>query len=377
METSNEKLKNLLVGGKHIKEGVFDDISKEAKKTDKSVIDIIIDKGILKDEQIIRLIADDRGIMSVNLRKEKIDESVLNLIPEIVARSRGVIAFYINEEKVKVGMTDPFDDEILHFIEKKIGLKVDPFLISNSDFAEALNLYKVGLNAEMKEILDKLRYSSLSQEESDGIVVDIVDKLILYGSNNKASDIHVEPYKENILVRFRIDGILHDVLEIPIELSELIMTRIKVLSKMRTDEHRAAQDGKFRFNVDGDEPEEIDVRVSVLPVTRGENVVMRLLSSKNQQLNLPDLGLMGKDLDKVNKAIKDPHGMILSTGPTGSGKTTTLYAILKLLNKREIHVSTIEDPVEYGISGVNQIQVNQKAGLTFAKGHILSVLSDL
>ena len=193
----------------------------------------------------------------------------------------------------------------------------------------------------------------------------LVDLLLEYGYQNKASDIHIEPYGHKVQVRFRIDGIMHDVLEIPKNLSEFIIARIKILAKMRTDEHRSAQDGKLSFKSGENK---IDVRVSIVPVTQGENLVLRILSDKNRKFSLNDLGIGDNDLVKINKAIKNPHGMILVTGPTGSGKTTTLYAVLKILNKREVHIATIEDPVEYDIEGVSQIQVDTKTNLTFAKG---------
>ncbi len=189
--------------------------------------------------------------------------------------------------------------------------------------------------------------------------------LLQYGYENKASDIHIEPYEDKILVRFRVDGVLHDVLSIDKKMHDLILTRIKILSRMRTDEHRSAQDGKIRHRMG---KEKVDIRVSIIPITEGEKVVMRLLSSKNRQFNLIDLGFSDSDFKKVKKAVKNPHGMILATGPTGSGKTTTLYAILKILNKRTVNIATIEDPVEYDMEGVNQIQVNEKTDLTFAKG---------
>jgi type II secretory ATPase GspE/PulE/Tfp pilus assembly ATPase PilB-like protein len=193
----------------------------------------------------------------------------------------------------------------------------------------------------------------------------MVNLLLQYGYDSKASDIHIEPYEKKILVRFRIDGVMHDVLDIPKEFLDLILTRIKILARLRTDEHRTSQDGKLRFKSDG---ERVDVRVSIIPITQGENVVMRLLSAKNRQFTLKDLGLGKNDMKKVNRSIKHPHGMILVTGPTGSGKTTTLYAVLRMLNRRDIHISTIEDPVEYDIEGVSQIQVNMKTDLSFAKG---------
>jgi type II secretory ATPase GspE/PulE/Tfp pilus assembly ATPase PilB-like protein len=186
-----------------------------------------------------------------------------------------------------------------------------------------------------------------------------------FAFKNKSSDVHIEPLKEKSLIRFRIDGILHDIVTVPLELHRPMATRIKVLADLRTDEHQAAQDGKFQFTVDG---EEVDARVSIVPITNGEKIVMRLLSSSSRQFSLIDLGLSNDDLTKVKKAYEKPYGMLLSTGPTGSGKTTSMYAVLKLLNKRDVNIMSIEDPVEYQIEGVNQIQVNEKAGLTFAAG---------
>ncbi|MBU0598296.1 GspE/PulE family protein, partial [Patescibacteria group bacterium] len=178
-------------------------------------------------------------------------------------------------------------------------------------------------------------------------------------------DIHIEPHEGQILVRFRIDGILHDVVFMPKDIHPFIVTRLKIMSKLRTDEHRAAQDGRLDFSV---ENEHVDVRVSIIPISDGEKIVMRILSEKSRRLTLAELGLENTDLQKVERGFKKPYGMILATGPTGSGKTTTLYAILKILNTREVNISTIEDPVEYDMEGVNQIQVNAKTNLTFAHG---------
>ena len=225
--------------------------------------------------------------------------------------------------------------------------------------------YKVGIGDAFQVMLNTLKDTTLSREERDEATVEMVDQLFQYGYQNRVSDIHVEPFEKKILVRFRIDGVMHDVLDLPSEVFELVVTRIKILAKLRTDEHRAAQDGKLRFAT---KKEKVDVRVSIVPTSHGENIVMRLLSSNSRQFSLANLGLSGNDLEKVKKVIQDPHGMILVTGPTGSGKTTTLYGVLKILNRREVNIATIEDPVEYDIEGVTQIQVNKRTDLTFAKG---------
>ncbi|MFC1595124.1 GspE/PulE family protein [Patescibacteria group bacterium] len=365
MNISKEKLKELLVRPDHVSAENFKSAEKEAKNKKRDLQDILLEKDLIKDEQLGKLIAEDAGFKLVSLKNTKIEEEVLNLIPELVARSKGIIAFGKEGDAIKVGMMNPDDLETRHLVEKRVGGKVMPYFITKRDVTGALDRYKGSLKQEFEKLFEKLKDVSLAREERDELTVKMVDILMQYGHQNKASDIHVEPYEKKIVVRFRIDGVMHDVLELPKELSDLILTRIKILAKMRTDEHRAAQDGKFRFAIN---EEQVDVRVSIVPVIEGENVVMRILSSKSRQFSLSDLGLSDNALKKVKNAIKHPHGMILVTGPTGSGKTTTVYAVLKILNKREVHISTIEDPVEYDIEGISQIQVNTKTNLTFAKG---------
>jgi type II secretory ATPase GspE/PulE/Tfp pilus assembly ATPase PilB-like protein len=215
----------------------------------------------------------------------------------------------------------------------------------------------------------------LTKNEKEQGTIDLVDTMLQYAQQNGASDIHFDPVDGGAMLRYRIDGILHDILKINAEFADLIVSRVKILSKMRTDEHRSAQDGKLSFSVmdygltaKKTAKKKIDVRVSVMPTVHGENLVMRLLTSDNRSLTLDDLGFSSKDAQTIRKAIKNPVGMILVAGPTGSGKTTTLYGILKILNKREINIATIEDPIEYSIEGITQIQVNAKTNLNFASG---------
>lgn len=301
----------------------------------------------------------------VDLAKETIEEGVFHRIPQIVAEKKGVVAFGRQEEGIKVGMIAPDDLPMRHFLEKRLGEPIVVYKITPEGLSKALAQYEGSIAEAFKQIYQHIKDSTRSREERDSATVELVDTIVHHGYKNRASDIHIEPFNRTILVRFRIDGVMHDVLTMPKELADMVVTRIKILSRMRTDEHRAAQDGKFRYVADG---EHIDVRVSVVPVTYGENIVMRLLSTKAQQFNLSDLGFAENDLKKVQRAIRKPYGMILVTGPTGSGKTTTVYAFLKILNKRDVHIITIEDPVEYDIEGVTQIQVDPKTNLTFAKG---------
>jgi len=365
MKQYQKKLKELLVEPGHISEADFNSAIKRAEEKKENIEDVLVEKDLIKDEQLGRLIAEATGFKFVNLRKEKIDEEVLNLIPELVARSKGVIAFDRIEDGIKVGMIDPDDLETKHIIEKRAGQKVLPYFITKRDLHNALTRYKASLKEVFEGVLEQLHDKALIRDQRDELTIKIVDTLLQYGYQNRASDIHIEPQRKKVLVRFRIDGILHNVLDLPKELYEFVLMRIKIMSKMRTDEHRAAQDGKFRFDA---KEEMVDVRVSVVPVTEGENVVMRLLAAKARRFSLEDLGLSGKDFKKVQAAIKKPHGMILATGPTGCGKTTTLYAVLKILNEPEVNIATIEDPVEYDVGGISQIQVNPKTNITFAKG---------
>jgi len=234
----------------------------------------------------------------------------------------------------------------------------------------SLSLYSKKITTAFEDLINEnvSKVKKLANDEPP--IRKIVDTMITYAYQNSASDIHIEPLLDSTLVRFRIDGMMHDVVSLPANLDTQIVTRIKVMANLRTDEHQETQDGKINFKViyEENKSDNLDIRVSIAPVVGGEKIVMRLLSEKSRNFSIEDLGLQESDLKKVNAAYQQPHGMILSTGPTGSGKTTTLYAILKQLNRREVNIMTIEDPVEYQIENVNQMQVNPKADFTFSKG---------
>jgi type IV pilus assembly protein PilB len=262
-------------------------------------------------------------------------------------------------------MNEPDNLQLQHFMAKKTGENIVAYYATPKDILKILNQYHKELKQEFSEIV----LNNLSQIKTDSKeqlpIIKIVESLIQYAYENRASDIHIEPHDEDTLIRFRIDGVLHDVLAIPKNYHDMIVSRIKIMGNLRTDEHKSAQDGKIRFNL---AEEKLDIRVSILPIVEGEKIVMRLLAKKLRQLNLDTIGLNSDDVKKIKKTIKSPWGMILSTGPTGSGKTTTLYSILKEINSRDINISTIEDPVEYDVDGINQIQVDSETNLTFAKG---------
>lgn len=355
MLITNEDLKSLVLKNGLIDEKGFSEIEEEAKNTGNSVSETLVEKDILSDENLGILISDFLKYPFIVLAKITILPSVFNIIPEKMARRKKVIPFAKDAMGVKLAMADPSDKEIMQMISKKIGLPVIAYLATEQDIANALRIYRKDLQKTFDQLI----------QSSEIPMSKIVDLLINYASQDKASDVHIEPQEKDSLIRFRIDGILHDVLFLPKNLHDQIITRIKILSKLRTDEHLSPQDGKMRVAL---EDEEIDIRVSILPVTEGEKAVLRLLSSKFRKFSLIDLGMNEKDLKKVTTAYSKTYGMILSTGPTGSGKTTTIYAIVKILNTREKNITTIEDPTEYRIKGVNQINVNTKTNLTFANG---------
>jgi len=365
MDLSPAKLKDLLVTPKLVSLPDFETAVSESEAKHRPLWEVLVDRDLIRDGELAQVVAEAYDLRRLDLRREEINPRIFNLVPELVARKRGVIAVSRTAEGIKVGLTDPFDLVTIHFLEKRLGDRIIPRLITARDLEEALTQYRGSLKQEFEATLARLRDEHRSKDEHNDDTIKLVDLLLVYGHQNKASDIHIEPYRQKVLIRFRIDGVMHDVLELPKDLSEVILSRLKILAKMRTDEHRAAQDGKLQFASSG---ETVDVRVSILPVTEGENAVLRLLSEQSRKFSLTDLGLSPLDLTTVKRAIDNPHGMILVTGPTGSGKTTTVYAVVKILNTRDVHIATIEDPVEYDIEGVSQIQVNPKANLTFANG---------
>ncbi|KKP89006.1 MAG: Type II secretion system protein E [Parcubacteria group bacterium GW2011_GWA2_36_10] len=362
---SDTKIHDLIAKLGLVDQGVLDAALVTAREKGEDFVDFLIKQGLVKNEEVAQLIANNLHVRHVNLAKEQIKMDVLKILPEIVARKQQMLIFARDQEGLKVAMHNPFDYSMIKMLEKKTGDVIIPYFATIYDLKNAFGLYRKAVQQEYVSLIQKHAVAVQGSQVEDVSVVRLVDDLFSYGYTNHASDIHIEPTAENIMVRFRIDGVLHDVLTLPKSILELIVTRLKILAKLRTDETRSAQDGKIVWLIEG---EKLDLRVSILPITHGEKVVMRLLSAKGQELDLVELGLKGRDLNLVQQAIDKPFGMILVTGPTGSGKTTTLYALIKIVNKRDVNICTIEDPVEYDLAGINQIQVNPKTNLTFAEG---------
>lgn len=364
MLISDDKLKEILLKTNILDEKSFDKIMEFTKNSHGTLYDALIEKDVITDENLGLLIADALKIPFISLAKISIPPEIFHLIPERVARIHKVIPFARDQAGIKIAMTDTSNTDLGKMIERKTGQKITRYLATENDIYNTLRIYR----KDPQKLLDTLLKDEIDKSGkamTDAPVTKILDMLVNYAYQDRASDVHIEPEEKNSLVRFRIDGILHDVLFLPKSLHDQLITRIKVLSRLRTDEHLSPQDGKMRVKLD---EEDLDIRISILPIAEGEKAVLRLLASRFRLFSLVDLGMNERDLKKVMNGYTKSYGMVVSTGPTGSGKTTSIYAILKILNTREKNITTIEDPVEYRIKGVNQIQVNPKTNLTFASG---------
>ncbi|MFA5828896.1 MAG: GspE/PulE family protein [Candidatus Gracilibacteria bacterium] len=363
MTEFTKKLLDFLLKGHLITQIQIDELSKEAET--KPIEVVLREKEILNDSQLGQIIADLKNWRYVDLDRVLIDKTALNLIPEDFAKAQNVICFGKEDEKIKIALGNPDDTVLIHLLQKTLNAPLMVYYSTPAVIQKSLYSYQKELQSTFERLIQEHLKEAAFSDTQDSAVVKIVDLVLLDGYKKKASDIHVEPQYDHTLVRFRLDGVMHDIINIPKNIHDSIITRIKVLSQLRTDEHQAPQDGKFEYFF---ENEPVDIRVSILPTTNGENLVMRLLSEKSRRFSLEDLGFSERDYGILRENIKKPWGMILATGPTGAGKTTTLYAILKILNKREVNIATIEDPVEYTMDNVTQIQVNPRANLTFAAG---------
>lgn len=325
--------------------------------------EVLVRWDVLSDDNLAKVMSEMYSLPLVRLRDVAINSDVVNLIPERMARGQGVLVFQESTESVSVAVLDPRDLLLREMLVRKFGKRVDVFVTTERDLEIGLGAYHHEVEKEFAKVLEVYHAGDKS---SRAPIISLVDVILRLAHERKASDVHIEAWPKDALVRFRIDGVMHDIERLPIDLHAQIVMRVKVMADLRTDEHQAAQDGKLRWVAPSGE--EVDVRISVVPAVHGEKVVMRMLSARSREYGLQDLGMMDGDLELVRQAYTQPHGLILATGPTGSGKTTTMYSLLKILNQRDVNISTIEDPVEYAIDGVTQIQVNPKTNLTFAKG---------
>jgi type IV pilus assembly protein PilB len=353
---------------------------KEADKKGVRIGDVLVSTGKITEDNLRRMQAYVLGIPFVDLKTKKIPFETLSLIPEPVARTHNIVAFKKDDESLEVAMLDVDDLSAIDFIKKKVNLKILPRLTDVESMKSIIVQYQKSLKAEFGDIIQKesatlktiaeesggpATEADLKKIAEDLPVVRIVDTLLKHAILQDASDIHIEPMDEQLLVRYRIDGLLHDAMVLPKNAESSITARIKVLSNLKLDEKRLPQDGRFKIEMNN---EKVSFRVSILPTYYGEKTVMRLLRESVSGFTLDYLGFHGEALERIHTATKLTTGMILTTGPTGSGKTTTLYTILDILNQPDVNISTIEDPVEYQMKRINQSQVKPEIGFTFSAG---------
>ena len=375
MKIKNQQLKEFILDSDLVDKESLEGAFQAAEQAKSPLGTVLLEKKLLSETDLQKLYAYILGIPFVDLSKEAIPTDILHIIPEPIAKKSHVVAFEKAGTNLKVAMLNPDDLQTIDFIKKKTGLKIVPCLTTDESINQVLRQYGKSLKAEFGDILNtespvEGEYSAEADPEQNlekvaqGIpVIRVVDTLIKHAILQSASDIHIEPEEKEVHVRYRIDGILHDAMTLPRDIAAGIVARIKVLSNLKLDEHRLPQDGRFKLE---SEEQRISFRVSILPVFDGEKIVMRLLDESSKGLTLEKMGFAGVPLEIVHREIKKPNGMVLVTGPTGSGKTTTLYTVMDILNTNEVNISTVEDPVEYRMPRVNQTQVNTKIGMTFA-----------
>ncbi len=372
---SSAKLKDILVKAGIIDADTFDTVAREAERNRQNVADVVISSGLVNRDYFYLLLSKSLGVERINLGTVGIDEKALHLLPEDIARTRKAIVF--NKDKdgyFEVAMENPSDLETIDFLSLKLQGPIKPFLATEEDLNRGFILYQQKLTQDFKQIIDesvkeslrsRVKGGDVAQLAADVPIVAIVDNLLSYAVSSRASDIHFEVLDDAILVRFRVDGILHEIMRMPKEIHAAIVARVKILSNLRVDEHTHPQDGRFRYKIGGDI---IDIRVSIIPTFYGEKIEMRLLSAAQKPLSFQELGMFDDTVKLVSEAISKSYGMVVVCGPTGSGKTTTLYSFLNILNKPDVNIVTIEDPIEYDMRYINQTQVNIAAGITFASG---------
>ncbi len=369
-------LKSFLADAGLVSARDFEAAEKEAQDSGKAIGDILTARGAIGEDELRRAYAYILGIPFMSLSGMPIKYETLSLVPEPVARRNNIIAFNHRGEELEVAMLDTDDLAAIDFVKKKTGLKILPRLTDTASIKAALKQYQRGLKDNLGDVIERetaaLAHVDTQKGDEDlqkiaeGVpAVRIVDTLLRHANAQGASDIHIEPMEISFLIRYLIDGILHDAMELPKHAAAAVTARIKVLANMKLDEHRLPQDGRFGAEAGG---EKISFRVSILPIYYGEKIVMRLLRDSVSGFTLESIGFHGVGLDRMHEAMRSTTGMILSCGPTGAGKSTTLYTLLDLVNTPNVNISTIEDPIEYQMPRVNQTQVRPEIGFTFASG---------
>lgn len=374
MRISDSLVEQLLrADGKVVEEQIVN-LREQAKTEKKPLQDIVLAGAVISEKDLTKLYSSEIDIPFIELNGKEIPREILRLIPERVARQYKVVLFGVEEDGSKLlAMEDPDDIQAVNFLQKQLGTNIKVHVATASNIGGALDQYRGSVSTELTKVLDDEEASNQDDEQEvseedvaeDSPIAQTVNLIIEYAIKSGASDIHIEPREDHVVVRYRVDGILKEANKLPKKVHAALISRIKILSNLKIDERRAPQDGRFKIQI-GEGV--YALRVSTLPISEGEKVVMRVLNESSKALTLEELGYWGYSLSTINDAIIQPHGMVLVTGPTGSGKSTSLYSTLSILNRPSVNISTVEDPIEYKIVGANQTQVNPKAGMTFVNG---------
>lgn len=373
MRISDSLVEKLLIDAGKATAPQFEPLREQVKSEKLPLQQIVINNNLINEKDLTKLYAKEIDVPFVELNAKEVKREILRLIPERIASKYKVVLFGVEDDGHKLlAMEDPDDIQALSFLQKQLGTDIKVHIATTSNIESVLDQYRGNVGTELTKVLTTEEEEADDAEDvaeedlaEDSPIAQTVNLVIEYAIKSSASDIHIEPREGHVLVRYRVDGVLKEANKLPKKILGPLVSRIKILSNLKIDERRAPQDGRFKIQVGSGV---YALRVSTLPISEGEKVVMRILSESSKPATLEELGYWGNSLKIINGAITQPHGMILVTGPTGSGKSTSLFSILTLLNKPTVNISTIEDPVEYKIPGANQTQVNPKAGMTFAAG---------
>lgn len=374
MRISDAVVEQLLTDSGKATKDQINKLEQQAATEKSSLQQVAIKSGTISEKELTQAYAKQTDVPFVDLNPKEVKHELLRLIPERIARQYGAVVFAVDENGNKLlAMEDPDDIEAVNFLQKQLGSNLKVYAATPSAVRNTIEQYKENIDNELTKVItanqqaEAAKEKEVSEEEvaEDSPIAQTVNMLIEYAIASGASDIHIEPRENHVLIRYRVDGVLRETNKLPKNVIAALISRIKILANLKIDEHRAPQDGRFKIAV-GDQV--YALRVSTLPIMDGEKVVMRILNESTKALTLEELGYWGYSLKAVNQSIAEPYGMILVTGPTGSGKSTSLFTILNKLSQPAVNISTVEDPVEYRIGGANQTQVNPVAGMTFANG---------
>lgn len=373
LQIPDSKLKEILLRDGILKAEDFDAIAAEAQRMGQGTANILIARNTISSIYFNSIVAEYYGVEWANVLGQVIDDAVINLLPEDIARQKRVIVFGRQQDgTLNVAMEDPNNLETIDFLQQFLRAPIKPFLAAQEDLNRGFVFYGKKSSEDFKRIIEenikeslRIKVSGVKEAAVEVPIISIVDNIMSYAISLRASDIHLEILEDNILVRYRIDGILHEIIRIPQEVHPALVARFKLLAGLKLDEHAKPQDGRFRYKVGHDV---MDIRLAIMPIFYGEKVEMRLLASTERPLSLEELGMLEDTIKIVADNIKKTFGMVLITGPTGSGKSTTLYSILNILNRPEVNIVTVEDPIEYDMKYINQTQINPASGITFASG---------